>query len=61
MNDIPGKLREQSTHALMSASRELLHQAADEIERLRIVIRCYAESSAAAAREIRKLKDDAAT
>lgn len=33
--DLPGQLRKHAGHALMDASRPLLNQAADEIERLR--------------------------
>lgn len=44
--DITARLREASTHALMDASRELVCEAAAEIERLREAIRRLADQDA---------------
>lgn len=37
-NDLPARLREASTYALMDAARATVLEAADEIERLRRIL-----------------------
>lgn len=49
-------LREASRHTLMDAARGTVSEAADEIDRLLVVIDCYARSSAAAAAELTELR-----
>lgn len=64
VRDMPARLRESAKQARAIDRSPLLEEAAKELEMLYICIDCYAESSAAALREIRHLrsiKDDAAT
>jgi len=53
---LPSALRESASQARAIDRSELLRKAADEIERLYTVIDCYADSAAAAAREIKQLR-----
>lgn len=54
---MPGRLRESATQARAIDRSELLREAAEELERLYIVIDAYCASSAAACREIKRLHE----
>lgn len=56
MKELPDLLRKHSHHALMSASRGLLRDAATEIERLRKIIDDYAAICEASSKEIAMLR-----
>lgn len=56
MSDLPARLRASATQARAIDRAALLEEAAKELERLRVVIDCYAASSAAACSEISALK-----
>ena len=54
--EVVSRLREHSQHTLMDASRQLLRDAADEIERLQKIIDDYARVCEASSREIAMLR-----
>lgn len=53
---MPGRLRESAVLARATDVSQVLEEAASELDRLHIIIDCYAHSSAAACREINALR-----
>jgi hypothetical protein len=54
--NLPSRLREAATFALMDAARDTVVEAANEIERLLTVLDTYALYAAAAQRELASLR-----